>query len=157
MKETVKVEPGIGSVPVIKTQYWYVRSNYMQDHFVVQETEWVGGISDLFRLAKGNVYLNREEAEKVCDQLNNRLDKIRYTIDSKHQQCKLKEEAERKKREAAERKAEREKKEAKKKKAVLSDAERKAIRKTEELLKSEAYEKRKKKRQEKSPHPDIII
>lgn len=158
MNETqVKIEPEVGSIPEVKTQYWYIWSCMCTHCFKVKESEWIGGMSDSLRLAKGNVYLNREEAEKVCDQLNNRLDKIRYTIDSKHQQRKLKEEAERKKREAAERKAEREKKEAKKKKVVLSDAERKAIRKTEELLKSEAYEKRKKKRQEKSPHPDIII
>ena len=158
MNETqVKIEPEVGSIPDIKTRYWYIWSCMCTHCFKVKESEWIGGMSDSLRLAKGNVYFTQEEAEKVCYQLNNRLDKIRGIIDAAHQKRRLVEEAERKKREAAERKAEREKKEAKKKKVELSDAEKKAIRKTEELLKSEAYERGKKKRKAKSVHPDIIM
>ena len=158
MNETqVKIEPEVGSIPDIKTRYWYIHSCMCSHCFKIKETEWIGGMSDSLRLAKGNVYFTQEEAEKVCDQLNNRLDKIRGIIDAENQKIRLAEEMERKKREAAERKAEREKKESKKKKVVLTDAERKAIRKTEELLKSDAYERGKKKRQSKSVHPDIIM
>ena len=157
MNETqVKIEPEVGSIPDIKTRYWYIQSCMCSHCFKVKEAEWIGGMSDSLRLAKGNVYFTQEEAEKVCDQLNNRLDKIRGIIDAENQKIRLAEEMERKKREAAERKAEREKKENKKK-VVLTDAERKAMRKTEELLKSDAYERGKKKRQSKSVHPDIIM
>lgn len=143
MKETVKVEPGIGSVPVIKTQYWYVRSNYMQDHFVVQETEWVGGISDLFRLAKGNVYLTEKEANEVATTLNDRLDSLKSISENARQREMLLEEKARKKAEAAERKRMREES-----KRSLDQKER-----------EQQYENNKKKREakKKSPHPDIIV
>lgn len=143
MKETVKVEPGIGSVPVIKTQYWYVRSNYMQDHFVVQETEWVGGISDLFRLAKGNVYLTEKEANEVATTLNDRLDSLKSISENARQMEMLLEEKARKKAEAAERKRLREES-----KRSLDQKER-----------EQQYENNKKKREakKKSPHPDIIV
>lgn len=143
MKETVKVEPGIGSVPVIKTQYWYVRSNYMQDHFVVQETEWVGGISDLFRLAKGNVYLTEKEANEVATTLNDRLDSLKSISENARQREMLLEEKARKKAEAAERKRLREES-----KRSLDQKER-----------EHQYENNKKKREakKKSPHPDIIV
>lgn len=143
MKETVKVEPGIGSVPVIKTQYWYVRSNYMQDHFVVQETEWVGGISDLFRLAKGNVYLTEKEANEVATTLNDRLDSLKSISENARQREMLLEEKARKKAEAAERKRMREES-----KRSLDQKER-----------EHQYENNKKKREakKKSPHPDIIV
>lgn len=143
MKETVKVEPGIGSVPVIKTQYWYVRSNYMQDHFVVQETEWVGGISDLFRLAKGNVYLTEKEANEVATTLNDRLDSLKSISENARQREMLLEEKARKKAEAAERKRLREEN-----KRSLDQKER-----------EHQYENNKKKREakKKSPHPDIIV
>ncbi len=143
MKETVKVEPGIGSVPVIKTQYWYVRSNYMQDHFVVQETEWVGGISDLFRLAKGNVYLTEKEANEVATTLNDRLDSLKSISENARQREMLLEEKARKKAEAAERKRLREES-----KRSLDQKER-----------EQQYENNKKKREakKKSPHPDIIV
>lgn len=150
----VKVEPLVGSIPEIKTQYWYIRSNMISHNFVIVEAMWYGNMSDSLRLTKGNVYLSLKEAEDVCEQLNNRLDMIRDTIDSEHQKQRLREEIERRKREAAERKAQREMEEAKKKECALSESERKAKRKAEELQKSEAYEKGKKKR--KSPHPDII-
>ena len=143
MKETVKVEPGIGSVPVIKTQYWYVRSNYMQDHFVVQETEWVGGISDLFRLAKGNVYLTEKEANEVATTLNDRLDSLKSISENARQREMLLEEKARKKAEAAERKRLREES-----KRSLDQKER-----------EQQYEnnKKKRKKKKKSPHPDIIV
>lgn len=143
MKETVKVEPGIGSVPVIKTQYWYVRSNYMQDHFVVQETEWVGGISDLFRLAKGNVYLTEKEANEVATTLNDRLDSLKSISENARQREMLLEEKARKKAEAAERKRLREES-----KRSLDQKER-----------EQQYENNKKKREakKKGPHPDIIV
>lgn len=143
MKETVKVEPGIGSVPEINTQYWYIRSNYMQDHFVVQETEWVGGISDLFRLAKGNVYLTEKEANEVATTLNDRLDSLKSISENARQREMLLEEKARKKAEAAERKRLREES-----KRSLDQKER-----------EQQYENNKKKREakKKSPHPDIIV
>lgn len=80
----INIEPELGSVPEIKTQYWYVRSNYIGENFTVTEAEWVGGISDLYRLTKGNVYLSREEAEKVMMMLNDRLDRLKsITADAK--------------------------------------------------------------------------
>lgn len=153
--EEVKVEPGIGSIPEIKTTYYYVYSCMISHSFTVKETEWIGGFSDSLRLAKGNVYLNIKQAYEVCDQLNARLESIRNRIDGERQKQRLKEELARKRQEAAERKAARE--EEAKKSMKISDSEKKAIRKNSELVKAKAYEKGKKKRKAKSPHPDIII
>ena len=154
MKEKFSVEPGIGSVPDIKTQYWFVRSNYINDRFVTVEAEWVGGISDLFRLAKGNVYLSEEEANNVMLMMNKRLESIRSISENAMQREKLEEEKASKKAEAAERKRQREAS-----KNNLTKEEKKLLRKEEELLKSKAYEAGKKKRgrKPKSPHPDIIM
>ena len=151
----IKVEPELGSIPEVKTQYWYICSCMCSHSFKVHESEWIGGMSDSLRLAKGNVYLTQKEAEAVCDQLNARLESIRNRIDGERQKQRIKEELARKRQEAAERKAARE--EEAKKSMKISDSEKKAIRKNSELVKAKAYEKGKKKRKAKSPHPDIII
>lgn len=139
-KKEVKVEPGLGSIPEIKTTYWYVRSNMMTMDFVLIETEWVGSFSDLFRLTKGNVYLDYNEAISVQNMLNDRLYKLRDKCADEKQKERLAAELAQKKLEAAERKRLRE--EEKKK---LSQSERAIM-----------YENNKKKRK-KSPHPDVII
>lgn len=151
----IKVEPGIGSIPEIKQIYWYIWSCMVTHSFRVKETEWIGCMSDSLRLSKGNVYLDIKEANKVCDQLNDRLEAIRNKIDSERQKQRIKEELENKKKQAAERRAARE--EEAKKNMKISDSEKKAIRKNSELVKAKAYENGKKKRQAKSPHPDIIV
>jgi len=142
MKKQVKVEPDLGLIPEIKTQYWYVRSSMMTMDFVLVETEWIGSFSDLFRLAKGNVYLDRNEAISVQNMLNDRLYELRDKCADEKQKERLAAELERKKLEAAERKRLREES-AKKPKKKLSREE-----------KAKQYENNKKK---KSPHPDIII
>lgn len=137
----INIEPELGSVPEIKTQYWYVRSNYLGENFTVTETEWVGGISDLYRLTKGNVYLSRKEAEKVMMMLNDRLDRLKSITANARQKERLAESIARKKAEAAERKRLRESKRS------LDQKER-----------EQQYENNKKRRaQKESPHPDVII
>ena len=138
-----KVDPDLGSIPEIKTQYWYVRSCYYKPYgFVLVEEEWTGNTSDLYRLARGNVFLDYKEAVKYNNMLNDRFEKLnRMTLDARQKE-KLAEEAARKKAEAAERKRLREEEKKKKK---LSQSERAIM-----------YENNKKKRK-KSPHPDVII
>ena len=138
----INIEPELGSVPEIKTQYWYVRSNYIGENFTVTEAEWVGGISDLYRLTKGNVYLSRKEAEKVMMMFNDRLDRLKSITADAKQKERLAESIARKKAEAAERKRLREES-----KRSLDQKER-----------EQQYENNKKKMAEKeSPHPDVII
>lgn len=141
-KKEVKVEPGLGSIPEIKTTYWYVRSNMMTMDFVLVETEWVGSFSDLFRLTKGNVYLDKNEAISVQNMLNDRLYKLRDKCADEKQKERLAAELAQKKLEAAERKRIRDLE----KKKLDKEAKKKAILKAE-------FDKKKKK----SPHPDIIV
>lgn len=68
-----KVEPDLGSIPGKGTTYWYVRSCMLTHKFKVWETQFFGGIGDMLRLAKGNVYFCVEEAEKIAYLLNQRL------------------------------------------------------------------------------------
>lgn len=145
MKEKVKVEPEVGLIPQPKTMYWYVRSCMQTHRFKVMECEWIGGMSDLLRLAKGNVCLKKEDAESLCHQLNCRLEMLTRACENAHQKEQLEEEKARKKAEAAERKRLRDEENGKEKKK-LSQKEKAA-----------QYESGKKKRAKKSPHPDIIV
>lgn len=142
MKEKVKVEPEVGLIPQPKTMYWYVRSCMQTHRFKVMECEWIGGMSDLLRLAKGNVCLKKEDAESLCHQLNCRLQMLTRACENAHQKEQLEEEKARKKAEAAERKRIRDLE----KKKLDKEAKKKAILKAE-------FDKKKKK----SPHPDIIV
>lgn len=142
MKEKVKVEPEVGLIPQPKTMYWYVRSCMQTHRFKVMECEWIGGMSDLLRLAKGNVCLKKEDAESLCHQLNCRLEMLTRACENAHQKEQLEEEKARKKAEAAERKRIRDLE----KKKLDKEAKKKAILKAE-------FDKKKKK----SPHPDIIV
>lgn len=142
MKEKVKVEPEVGLIPQPKTMYWYVRSCMQTHRFKVMECEWIGGMSDLLRLAKGNVCLNKEDAESLCHQLNCRLEMLTRACENAHQKEQLEEEKARKKAEAAERKRVRDLE----KKKLDKEAKKKAI------LQAEFSKKKK-----KSPHPDIIV
>lgn len=142
MKEKVKVELEVGLIPQPKTMYWYVRSCMQTHRFKVMECEWIGGMSDLLRLAKGNVCLKKEDAESLCHQLNCRLQMLTRACENAHQKEQLEEEKARKKAEAAERKRIRDLE----KKKLDKEAKKKAILKAE-------FDKKKKK----SPHPDIIV
>ncbi len=142
MKEKVKVEPEVGLIPQPKTMYWYVRSCMQTHRFKVMECEWIGGMSDLLRLAKGNVCLKKEDAESLCHQLNCRLEMLTRACENAHQKEQLEEEKARKKAEAAERKRIRDLE----KKKLDKEAKKKAILQVE-------FSKKKKK----SPHPDIIV
>lgn len=57
-------------LPEKKTPYWYVRSDIGRNGFVVQPTEWIGGISDRFRFANGNFFLDKKMADDVCRSKN---------------------------------------------------------------------------------------
>lgn len=144
MKEKkVKVEPDLGAIPQTKTTYWYIRSGYYKPFaFDLFEEVWCGSISDLYRLAKGNVYLDRKEAEKTLDILNSRLEKLRLqAVEARLKECLAEEEA----------------------KSEVETSGHKALheKKKKHLTvkeKAEQYENNKKKRvaRNKSPHPDII-
>jgi len=142
MKEKVKVEPEVGLIPQPKAMYWYVRACMQTHRFKVVECEWIGGMSDLLRLAKGNVCLKKEDAESLCHQLNCRLQMLTRACENAHQKEQLEEEKARKKAEAAERKRIRDLE----KKKLDKEAKKKAI------LQAEFSKKKK-----KSPHPDIIV
>lgn len=142
MKEKVKVKPEVGLIPQPKTMYWYIRSCMQTHRFKVMECEWIGGMSDLLRLAKGNVCLKKEDAESLCHQLNCRLQMLTRACENAHQKEQLEEEKARKKAEAAERKRIRDLE----KKKLDKEAKKKAI------LQAEFSKKKK-----KSPHPDIIV
>ncbi len=142
MKEKVKVEPEVGLIPQPKTMYWYVRACMQTHRFKVMECEWIGGMSDLLRLAKGNVFLEKDDAESLCYQLNCRLEMLSRACEDAHQKEQIEEEKNRKKAESAERKRIRDLE----KKKLDKEAKKKAILKAE-------FDKKKKK----SPHPDIIV
>lgn len=134
------IETEKGAIPEIKTTYWYLRSNTMTNDFVIVETEWIGGISDLFRLAKCNVYLDKNDAIEAQRLFNERLSELVDLCADAKQKERLKEEADKKKQAAAEKKREREKN---------------LIKKPTRIELAERYEQNKKKK--KSPHPDIVI
>lgn len=143
MKETnLNIEPELGSIPQKGTKMWYIRANMIAHKFIVQETKWIGGVSDLLRMAKGNVFFSEQEANEVESQLNSRLEKLKEITRSTEFKQKLAEEADRKKAEAEERKRKREEAIAKKGNQTLSSRER--------AIKYEAKKKR------DSLHPDII-
>ena len=158
MKETkLNIEPELGSIPAKGTKVWYIRANMIAHKFLVIETEWIGGVSDLLRMAKGNVFFSEKEANEVESQLNSRLEKLKEITQSAEFKQKLAEEAARKKAEAEERKRKREEAMAEKQAAIL-DGSPSGKKKTytlssqERAIKYEAIKNRK-----KSPHPDIIV
>ena len=158
MKETkLNIEPELGSIPAKGTKVWYIRANMIAHKFIVVETEWIGGVSDLLRMAKGNVFFSEKEANEVESQLNSRLEKLKEITQSAEFKQKLAEEAARKKAEAEERKRKREEAMAEKQAAIL-DGSPSGKKKTytlssqERAIKYEAMKNRK-----KSPHPDIIV
>lgn len=137
-----KKQQNSGVIPEIKTRYWYLRSNFYPPYgFIIVESEWNGSISDLHRLAKGNVYLDYKDAVNCSNILNSRFRELSQKIVNARQRERLAEEAARKKAEALERKR-------------LRDEEKKKLTQAD---KARQYENNKKKKQKKSPHPDIII
>jgi len=160
MKETkLNIEPELGSIPAKGTKVWYIRANMIAHKFLVIETEWIGGVSDLLRMAKGNVFFSEQEANEVESQLNSRLEKLKEITQSAEFKQKLAEEAASKKAEAEERKRKREEalaaKRAEKEAALVDNSpsgkqKKYAFSTNERALK---YESRKKK----SLHPDIIM
>lgn len=162
MKETkLNIEPELGSIPAEGTKVWYIRANMIAHKFIVVETEWIGGVSDLLRMAKGNVFFSEKEANEVESQLNSRLERLKEITQSAEFKQKLAEEAARKKAEAEERKRKREeamaKKQAAKEGAILDGSpsgkkKTHALSSQERAIKYEAIKNRK-----KSPHPDVIV
>ena len=162
MKETkLNIEPELGSIPAKGTKVWYIRANMIAHKFLVVETEWIGGVSDLLRMAKGNVFFSEKEANEAESRLNSRLEKLKEITQSAEFKQKLAEEAARKKAEAEERKRKREKATAEKqaaKESTILDGSPSGKKKThapsskERALKYEANKNKK-----KSPHPDIIV
>lgn len=109
MKKTkLNIEPELGSIPAKGTRVWYIRANMISHKFVVVETQWIGGVSDLLRMAKGNVFFSAEEANEVESLLNSRLEKLKEITQSIEFKRKLAEDAARKKAEFEERKRKRE-------------------------------------------------
>lgn len=162
MKETnLNIEPELGSIPQKGTKVWYIRANMIAHKFIVVETEWIGGVSDLLRMAKGNVFFSEKEANEVERQLNSRLEKLKEITQSVEFKQKLAEEAARKKVEAEERKRKREEAMVEKraaKESTILDGPPSGKKKTyalssqERAIKYEAIKNRK-----KSLHPDIIV
>lgn len=162
MKETkLNIEPELGSIPAKGTKVWYIRGNMIAHKFIVVETEWIGGVSDLLRMANGNVFFSEEEANEVESQLNSRLEKLKEITQSAEFKQKLAEEAASKKAEAEERKRKREDAMAEKqaaKESTILDGSPSGKKKTHALssqkraIKYEAIKNRK-----KSPHPDVIV
>lgn len=143
-EEKVKIEPDYGSVPEKGTTYFYVRSCMQTHRFKVYETQWFGGMSDVLRLAKGNLYFTQKEANAIMLQLNVRVDKLAAILG----QQKVLEE---RKREQERIKAELEEKNKKKEKKPKKELRPAKI----QIPLSEkvaAYERNKKKRQ----HPDVL-
>lgn len=158
MKENqFSVEPGLGSIPAKGTKCWYVRSNMIAHKFIVQEAEWIGGVSDLLRMAKGNMFFSWKEANELETQLNERLEKLKALTQTDEYKQKLADDEAKKKAESEERKRKREEaiaaKKAAKEAAIIDPTAKK---KPKGLTTREAaikYEAKKKK----SPHPDIIV
>jgi hypothetical protein len=160
MKENqFSIEPDLGSIPAKGTTCWYIRANMVAHKFVIQETEWVGGVSDLLRMAKGNMFFSLEEANEVETQLNERLEKFKAITQTAEFKQKLADDEAKKKAESEERKRKREEalaaKRAEKEAALVDNSpsgkqKKYALSTKERALK---YESRKKK----SPHPDIVM
>lgn len=124
MKKTkLNIELQLGSIPAKGTHVWYIRANMISHKFVVVETQWIGGVSDLLRMAKGNVFFSTEEANEVEGQLNSRLGKLKEITRSIEFERKLAEDAARKKAEFEERKRKREEARAKKENQTLPSRE----------------------------------
>ena len=62
--------------------------------FGVRDTEWIGGFSDTLRLAKGNLYMKEEEANRVCALLNERHREICDFVEEERETRRIAEEAE---------------------------------------------------------------
>lgn len=101
-----KVEPDLGLIPEKGTTYWYVRSCMLTHRFKVWEAEFFGGMGDMLRLAKGNIYFNVEEAEKIALLMNKRLDCLLKVINDKREEIEREKKLERAKAELAKKKKE---------------------------------------------------
>lgn len=86
--------PEVGIIPECKEKYWYIQSNMVTHSFGVRDTEWIGGFSDTLRLAKGNLYMKEEEANRVCALLNERHREICDFVEEERETRRIAEEAE---------------------------------------------------------------
>ena len=50
----------------VGTVYYYIQSSTTKEVFTIHDCEWNNYFSDILRLAKENVFLNKEDADKVC-------------------------------------------------------------------------------------------
>lgn len=140
----VKVEPGLGSIPEKGTTYWYIRGCMQTHRFKVCEMQFIGGMTEILRIAKGNFYLNQKEANNVMLQLNERVDDLARILGQKKVLEERKAEQERLAKEnevKAKAKAKTKKSTKKEKPIPMTVAE-----------KAQAYERNKKKR----IHPDVL-
>ena len=68
------------SIPKVGTIYWYIWSCMSTHSFHVKSAEWIGSMSDSFRLAKGNMFLTQKDANKVCMEYDRKLELIKRTM-----------------------------------------------------------------------------
>ena len=64
------------AVPKKGEHYLYIFASMVSHRFEIRETVWFGGFSDIFRLAKGNVFTQKEDAEDTLKYMNNHLDEV---------------------------------------------------------------------------------
>ena len=68
-------------IPSTGEVYWYVRAAFDGTSFHTIQKEWNGSDYDFVRLAKGNVYPESEEANKVAVMLTARVQWLRRRTD----------------------------------------------------------------------------
>ena len=65
------------AMPKVGEKYWYVFSSMVSHSFELRQTEFFACESDFLRMAKGNCFVERKDAEEVIEQLNDYLVEIR--------------------------------------------------------------------------------
>ena len=67
-------------IPNKGDKYYYVFSSMSTFMFEVRDTDWCGNMSDKFRLVKGNVFIDRNEAVDLAREMNDYLAEINKTV-----------------------------------------------------------------------------
>lgn len=68
------------AIPKVGERYWYIFSSMVNHCFELKETQCYGYESDFLRMAKGNCFTVKKDAEEVLEQMNNYLQEIRETF-----------------------------------------------------------------------------
>lgn len=74
---TKKVAKSNSPLPAKGSTYYYIRACMQRGEFIATETKWYGGMSDKFRLVKGNFYESLHEAQADAVYLNRGLEELR--------------------------------------------------------------------------------